>query len=98
LEVVEGVRHLLMVQYELHDVHEAAVRKAENCDLSHDLLRYGVCPRRTGTTRRGDRGFVTREIRGLSPPERLIGLAKSLFPRDADILQEVNVVGLGDLA
>jgi hypothetical protein len=34
-EVVEPVRHLLVRQHQLYDVHEAAGRKAENRDVSH---------------------------------------------------------------
>src|SRR6202047_3625456 len=34
----------------------------------------------------------------LEPPEGLVGFSKRLFPRDADILQEVEVVALGNFA
>src|ERR1700732_1354235 len=34
----------------------------------------------------------------LEPPEGLVGFSKRLFPRDADILQEVEVVAIGNFA
>jgi hypothetical protein len=39
LEVMEGVWHPLMVQHKLRDVHEAAVREAENRDVRHWMLQ-----------------------------------------------------------
>jgi hypothetical protein len=34
----------------------------------------------------------------LEPPEGLVGFSKRLFLRDADVLQEVKVVALGNFA
>src|SRR5215472_3987223 len=35
---------------------------------------------------------------GLGPPEGLIRLAEGILPRDADVLQQMKVVGLRDVA
>src|SRR5262249_21182765 len=78
------------------DVHEAAVREAENRDISHCFLRCGLSSERDAT-RAGPEDIVPRAKLGLRPPEGLISLAKSLFPRDADILQEVIVGAFSDL-
>src|SRR5690348_11910337 len=39
-----------------------------------------------------------RRVGVLEPPEGLVGFSQRLFPRDADVLQEVEVVALGNFA
>src|SRR5689334_24273726 len=47
---MEGVWHLLMREHELHDVHEAAVRKTEQDGVRHRVLQtaasIGFCVER----------------------------------------------------
>src|SRR6516164_6955511 len=77
-------------------MHEAAVRETEKRDVRHDVLRCKLSSERNAM-RAGPEDIVPRAKLGLWLPEGLIRFAKSLCPRDADILQEVIVGAFGDL-
>jgi len=64
------------------------------------FLSNRVCPQFSAETGAGREDAHPPEKLGgvLEPPEGLVGFSKRLFPRDADILQEVEVVALGDFA
>jgi hypothetical protein len=74
--------------------------KAEQSQIGHGFLSNRVCPQSTAETGAGREDAHPPEKLGgvLEPPEGLVGFSKRLFPRDADILQEVEVVALGNFA
>src|SRR5258706_13182750 len=78
-KVVEGVGHLLMCQHEPRDVHEGAVRKAENRDVSHVLFPLRIVSSGGDAPRAGPEGHLPRAKRWLRPPKGLIRLTKCLF-------------------
>ena len=50
-----------------------------------------------GEFERKTRSPSAHEVRELAPPERFFRLAQRLFLRDADVLQKMKIVALGDL-
>src|SRR5205823_571635 len=98
-EVAECIGHVFVRQDETHDLDEGAAGKAEQSQFGHGFLSKRVCPQFTAETGSGREDACSPgKSRALTLPEGLVGFSKRLFLRDADVLQEVKVVALGNIA
>src|SRR5919108_1987590 len=86
-------------QDQTYDMDEGAVGKAKQSQVGHGFRSNLVCPQFIAETGAGreDAG-PPGTSRALAPPEGLVGFAQRLFLREADVLQQVGVVALGNFA
>ena len=88
-----------MRQHQPHDVDEAAARESR-ANVMSDMVFSPIvyCPQIDAEIGAGPEDAARAGSRVLAPPEGLAGFSKRLFLGDADVLQEVKVVALGDFA
>jgi len=77
-------------------VREAAGRKAKNRDVSHGFFPLRFILGKLSELARKTRSPSAHEAWELAAPERFFRFAQRLFLRDADVLQKVKIVALGD--
>src|SRR6202040_4181082 len=95
----ESVGQVFVRQDQTHDLDEGAAGKAEQSQVGHGSFSNGMGPQFIAETGAGpEDASPPGKSGGLEPPEGLVGLSKRLFLGDADVLQQVEVVALGNFA